>query len=499
MHDLNYELMQLCARNRDGSFATQVNRERILPLIANHLRELGLVIMGAQSLKPRHVETLVQRRLAEGLSAGILKNRMAALRWWAEKISKARELTSGDLAQVSDLHTRMSLRLQATFGLRRKQSIKIQPACSRDPNPQCRAAPRSGRGEALCRSRTPEAPSTKRSNQRPPRGGRFLVRFWKNGVVQAPPGVRCDPIGELVFVEGRWPPRLCRDARHAQHADHSHRRFAATVIAGDAQSLGEAKRPIERVGRLVVGAKFDMNGHHARGQRRFDQPRDHPPSNALPLTRRAHSQQHKMCALVTEFHDGEADRLTTGARRQHNNFTIVDESEKSLVAVAPAQANFDQVARHQRKRLRVARVGNPQLDSMEHHASFCHETGVPGLTPRSCAKAWGSRICSAAALLPGADETKTGHVTLLFGAFWQNMPHALPVDACCLVTSNPKAARCHDRLVFCQSPTPRSSGPPSARLRLRHSRRLSKILETLAATLEQHTTVGELIERWIES
>jgi hypothetical protein len=134
------------------SFATEVNRERILTLVANQLREMGFVHMHVQSLKPKHVEALVQRWLAEGLAAGTLKNRMAALRWWAEKIgkpnvvaksneaygipdrryvtnvSKARELTSGDLAQVSDPYTRMSLRLQATFGLRRKESIKIQPA-----------------------------------------------------------------------------------------------------------------------------------------------------------------------------------------------------------------------------------------------------------------------------------------------------------------------------------------------------------------------------------
>jgi site-specific recombinase XerC len=151
MHDLNYELKQLCARNRDGSFATQVNRERILTLIANQLRELGFVNMHVQSLKPKHVEKLVERWLAEGLSAGTVKNRMAALRWWAEKIgkanvvaksndvygiadrryvtnvSKARQLTSGDLAQVTDPYTRMSLRLQAAFGLRREESLKIQP------------------------------------------------------------------------------------------------------------------------------------------------------------------------------------------------------------------------------------------------------------------------------------------------------------------------------------------------------------------------------------
>ena len=105
MHDLNRELKQLCARNRDGSFATQVHRERILTLIANQLREMGFVNMHAQSLKPRHVEALVQRWLAEGLSAGTLKNRMATLRWWAEKIGKPNVVAkSNDFYGIPDRH-----------------------------------------------------------------------------------------------------------------------------------------------------------------------------------------------------------------------------------------------------------------------------------------------------------------------------------------------------------------------------------------------------------
>ena len=152
MQDLNYELKQLCTRNRDGSFATQVNRERMLTLIANQLREMGVVNMRVQSLKSRHVEKLVERWTAEGLSTGTLKNRMTELRWWAEKIgkrnvvaksndaygiadrryvtnvSKARQLTSGDLARVTDPYARVSLQLQAAFGLRREESLKIQPA-----------------------------------------------------------------------------------------------------------------------------------------------------------------------------------------------------------------------------------------------------------------------------------------------------------------------------------------------------------------------------------
>ena len=151
MQTLNYELKQLCKHNRDGSFATQANRERILTLIANQLREMGFVNMHVQSLKARHVEKLVERWKAEELSTGTLKNRMSTLRWWAEKsgkasvvaksndaygiaerryvtnVSKARQLTSGDLAQVTDPYTRMSLRLQAAFGLRREESLKIRP------------------------------------------------------------------------------------------------------------------------------------------------------------------------------------------------------------------------------------------------------------------------------------------------------------------------------------------------------------------------------------
>jgi site-specific recombinase XerC len=152
MQDLNYELKQLCTRNRDGSFATQTARERILTLVAKQLRQMGFVNMHAQSLKPKHVAKLLERWTAEGLGSGTLKNRMSELRWWAEKIgkanvvaksndaygipdrryvtniSKARQLTSGDLSRVSDPYSHASLKLQAAFGLRREESIKIQPA-----------------------------------------------------------------------------------------------------------------------------------------------------------------------------------------------------------------------------------------------------------------------------------------------------------------------------------------------------------------------------------
>jgi hypothetical protein len=39
MRDLNYALKQLCDRNRDGSHATQHDRERALDQIASQLQE----------------------------------------------------------------------------------------------------------------------------------------------------------------------------------------------------------------------------------------------------------------------------------------------------------------------------------------------------------------------------------------------------------------------------------------------------------------------------
>lgn len=151
MRDLNYELKQLCQRNHDGSYATRHAREAILTQIANQLHELGFRDMKATSLKPKHVTTLVERWKAESLSPGTIKNRMTELRWWAEKVNKqnvmardnehygiarrqyvtnldkSRTLTSGDLSKVSDPYTQLSLKLQAAFGLRLEESIKIRP------------------------------------------------------------------------------------------------------------------------------------------------------------------------------------------------------------------------------------------------------------------------------------------------------------------------------------------------------------------------------------
>lgn len=152
MRDLNYQLKQLCDRNRDGSYATQADRARILSHVANRLHDLGYRHMNADSLRPKHVDALVQQWKADGVGAGTMKNRMSAMRWWAQKIgkdniiardngsydidrrtfvtniSKATVLDDARLAKITDAYTAMSLRLQSAFGLRRGESIKIVPA-----------------------------------------------------------------------------------------------------------------------------------------------------------------------------------------------------------------------------------------------------------------------------------------------------------------------------------------------------------------------------------
>ena len=151
MRALNYQLKQLGIRNRDGSYAHQANRARILSLVANQLYALGYKKLHATELKGRHVNALVKEWQRQGLTPGTIKNRMAALRWWAEKVgrtwvlardnthygiphrqyvtrvSKARTLNSDALAKVRDPYVRMSLELQRAFGLRREEAIKFQP------------------------------------------------------------------------------------------------------------------------------------------------------------------------------------------------------------------------------------------------------------------------------------------------------------------------------------------------------------------------------------
>ena len=151
MRGLNHQLKTLCKNNREGSYGTQVQRERDLTLMANQLHEIGFRGMNSHSLKPKHVEALVGHWLKNVVATGTIKNRMSAFRWWARKVnrqnvvarsndhygipnrqfvtntSKAKSVLEADLVKVRDQHVRMSLELQQAFGLRGEEAIKFIP------------------------------------------------------------------------------------------------------------------------------------------------------------------------------------------------------------------------------------------------------------------------------------------------------------------------------------------------------------------------------------
>lgn len=150
MNKLGYDLMQMCRRNRDGSHATQYQRGRALRAMSQDLKTMGFRNMRADSLKPKHVTALVDHWKSQERSEGTIKNRLAFVRWWAEKVNKASVVPkdnvllgvdnrthvtnidrSVDLDQrlqaIEDPRIRASLELQRAFGLRREESLKIQP------------------------------------------------------------------------------------------------------------------------------------------------------------------------------------------------------------------------------------------------------------------------------------------------------------------------------------------------------------------------------------
>jgi len=144
------DLVRLVKRNRDGSFGTQKNRQRGLTAMAGELKHLGYMLKSARGLKPKHVDALVSLWRDNGLTKATIRNRMSWLRWWAQKVDKvsvvhkdnaryeliedrrettnvAFSLTNDQLNALTDPHVRASVMLQAAFGLRREEAMKVVP------------------------------------------------------------------------------------------------------------------------------------------------------------------------------------------------------------------------------------------------------------------------------------------------------------------------------------------------------------------------------------
>jgi len=150
--NIETDLRSMLNRNKDGSYSTQYNRKAVLLAAGKRLTELGFYNLPATALKQKHVEALLNSWKADGLSTGTIKNRMAHMRWWAEKIgknnlisrdndqydigrrkyvtnqSKAYQLPADALEKIEDARLRSSIELQNEFGLRREECLKFQPS-----------------------------------------------------------------------------------------------------------------------------------------------------------------------------------------------------------------------------------------------------------------------------------------------------------------------------------------------------------------------------------
>lgn len=152
MKHLNYSLKCLINRNRDGSFGTRSEREKVLDMAMSQLVKAGFnQLYDVREIKSKHIDKLVEIWKSQNLSSGTMKNRMSYLRWLAEKIgkqnivkrsnssyniderkyvvnhtNKAKKLSTSDLDVLESKFLKYSLRLQQEFGLRREESMKFQ-------------------------------------------------------------------------------------------------------------------------------------------------------------------------------------------------------------------------------------------------------------------------------------------------------------------------------------------------------------------------------------
>lgn len=151
MDRLQYGFNEIIKRNQDGSYATKANRKRMLMMFAEQLKDAGYKTnnMRPSDFKGRHINALIKKWKDDGVSTGTIKNRMANIRWLAEKIGKidmvknnavygiedrkyitnidkSADVTAEQLDKLSP-YVRQSVELQKQFGLRREEATKFSP------------------------------------------------------------------------------------------------------------------------------------------------------------------------------------------------------------------------------------------------------------------------------------------------------------------------------------------------------------------------------------
>ena len=151
-HKAIWQVDQILKLYNDGSYKTRSDREQSL---RQFIREViyvgGFKIQDLDNLKQKHIFFFVESCKERGLTEATIKNKVAHLRWLANvldkpnlipktnaelgigqrvyltNVQKAVTLTPDKLAVIGDKYIAMSLMLQAGFGLRREEAIKIRP------------------------------------------------------------------------------------------------------------------------------------------------------------------------------------------------------------------------------------------------------------------------------------------------------------------------------------------------------------------------------------
>ena len=273
MRQLNFYLKTLQARHREGAFITRRDRAYALNQAANLLHALGFRRLRATGLKRKHVDALVADWQRRGFAVGTVKNRMSALRWWAERVGRPgvvgtnaahgigerRNVTNEDrsavldpekLAGVTDAHVRMSLELQAAFGLRREEAIKFTPAYA-DCGDRVRIKAWWAKG-----GRAGEIPISNEHQRavldtaRRLVGGGALIPGGRNYVAHRKVYERQTEAAGLARMHG------LRHA-YAQARYEALTGWKAPAVGGPRRrSLGPAKRRIDKAARMAIAREF---------------------------------------------------------------------------------------------------------------------------------------------------------------------------------------------------------------------------------------------------
>jgi hypothetical protein len=145
------QILSALKHNKDGSFATQDERKRILLNVSKDLVKCGFGRVTQQNYGGRHAKALAKYWQDQGIAIATVKNRISHMRWLAEKFGRpeaipkdnttldigqrtysdniknlAKELEIDKMEKLSERQV-LCLKLQRSFGLRREESLKFKP------------------------------------------------------------------------------------------------------------------------------------------------------------------------------------------------------------------------------------------------------------------------------------------------------------------------------------------------------------------------------------